>query len=80
MRLLRLEDNSRFQLDRFQKEKIPPYATLSHTWGRGEVDEVTYKDIMYDIGNNKPSFKELEFCGNQAKDADLHYFWVDTCS
>jgi hypothetical protein len=80
MRLLKLNDDGRYSLQWFQKDKIPlRYAILSHTWGQGEDDEVTYKDIMNGTGNNKPGFKKLEFCGKQAKHDDLHYFWVDTC-
>jgi hypothetical protein len=80
MRLLKLNDDGHFRLERFQKDRIPlRYAILSHTWGQGEDDEVTYKDIINGTGNNKPGFKKLEFCGKQAKHDDLHYFWVDTC-
>jgi hypothetical protein len=80
MRLLKLDDDGRYSLEQFQKDKIPlRYAILSHTWGQGKDDEVTYKDIIDGTGNNKPGFKKLEFCGKQAKHDDLHYFWVDTC-
>jgi hypothetical protein len=74
MRLLKLNDDGRYSLERFQKDKIPlRYAILSHTRGQGEDDEVTYKDIIDGTGNNKPGFKKLEFCGKQAKHDDLHY-------
>jgi hypothetical protein len=80
MRLLKLDGDSRYSLERFQRDKIPlRYAILSHTWGQGDDDEVTYKDIIDGTGNNKSGFKKLEFCGKQAKHDDLHYFWVDTC-
>jgi hypothetical protein len=80
MRLLKLNDDGRFYLERFQKDKIPQrYAILSHTWGQGEDDEVTYNDIINGTGNNKPGFKKLEFCSKQVKHDDLHHFWVDTC-
>jgi len=80
MRLLKLNNDGRYSLEGFQKDKIPQrYAILSHTWGQGEDDEVTYKDIIDGTGKNKPGFKKLEFCGKQAKHDDLHYFWVDTC-
>ena len=78
MRLLKL-DNGRFSLESFQKDQIPPYAILSHTWGRGENDEVTFKDLIDGTANNKWGFEKLQFCGNQAKADDLYYFWVDTC-
>ena len=78
MRLLKLDDG-RFSLEWFPKDKIPPYAILSHTWGRGENDEVTFKDLIDGTADNKRGFKKLQFCGSQAKADDLHYFWVDTC-
>jgi hypothetical protein len=79
MRLLKLHDDGRFSLVPFPKDKIPPYAILSHTWGRGEDDEVTFKDLIDGTGDNKKGFQKLQFCGNQAKADDLYYFWVDTC-
>jgi hypothetical protein len=79
MRLLSLDDDGSFSLTQFPKDKIPPYAILSHTWGRGEDDEVVYKDIIDGTGNKKKGFQKLQFCGIQAKADDLHYFWVDTC-
>jgi hypothetical protein len=79
MRLLKVDNDGRFRLEWFSKDKIPPYAILSHTWGRGKDDEVTYKDIMEDTGRNKPGFQKLTFCGNQAKADGLEHFWVDTC-
>jgi hypothetical protein len=79
MRLLKLNHDGHFSLVRFPKDKIPPYAILSHTWGRGEDDEVTFKDLISGTGDNKRGFQKLRFCGNQAKADNLHYFWVDTC-
>ena len=54
MRLLMIDNDGRFRLEWFSKDKIPPYAVLSHTWGRGKDDEVTYKDIIDNTGSNKP--------------------------
>jgi hypothetical protein len=79
MRLLKLNDDGSFSLEWFSEDKAPPYAILSHTWGTGKDDEVTFKDLKDGTGNNKPGFQKLQFCGNQAKHDDLHYFWVDTC-
>ncbi len=79
MRLLQLDNNGGFSLTRFARDRIPPYAILSHTWGQGKDDEVTFKDITNGTGTNKRGFEKLRFCGNQAKHDDLHYFWVDTC-
>jgi Heterokaryon incompatibility protein (HET) len=79
MRLLWIDNNGRFRLEWFSKNNIPPYAILSHTWGRGKDDEVTFKDIIDGTGSNKPGFQKLTFCGNQAKSDGLDHFWVDTC-
>jgi hypothetical protein len=79
MRLLRLNDDGRFSLILFPKDKIPPYAILSHTWGRGEDEEVMFKDLTDGTGHVKKGFRKLQFCGKQAKADGLHYFWVDTC-
>jgi hypothetical protein len=49
----------------FAKDKIPPYAILSHTWGRVE-DEVIYMDIVDGTGNKKRGIQKLQFCGNQS--------------
>ena len=79
MRLLKLSSDGSLSLEWFRKDRIPPYAILSHTWGRGDDDEVTYKDIADGTGIEKKGFQKLQFCGTQAKADDLHYFWVDTC-
>jgi Heterokaryon incompatibility protein (HET) len=80
MRLLMLNDHGSFSSKWFSEETAPPYAILSHTWGAGEDDEVTFKDINNGISNNnKPGIQKLRFCAKQAKHDDLHYFWVDTC-
>jgi hypothetical protein len=67
MRLLKLNDDGRFSLQRFPKDKIPRYAILPHTWGTGEDDEVTFKDLIDGTGDNKTGFQKLQFCGNQGK-------------
>jgi hypothetical protein len=79
MRLLWIDNDGHLRLKWFSKDKISPYATLSHTWERGKDDEVTFKDIIDGTGNNKPGFQKLTFCGNQAKADGLEHFWVDTC-
>jgi hypothetical protein len=60
------------------EDTIPPYAILSHTWGE-EVEEVTFEDLAKDVGKDKPGYKKIELCGEQAKRDGLHHFWIDTC-
>jgi hypothetical protein len=80
MRLVKIDNDGRFILEQFPEHQTPPYAILSHTWGRGQDDEVTYRDIINGTGGDKPGYKKLEFCSNQATADGLQYFWVDTCA
>lgn len=57
---------------------IPPYAILSHTWGADD-EEVTFDDLVNNAARDKPGYKKIELCGEQAKRDGLQYFWVDTC-
>ena len=80
MRLLTIDDNGHFILERFAKDRIPPYAILSHRWSTDNNDEITFKEITEGINDRRKSgYKKLEFCGAQAKADGLYYFWVDTC-
>jgi hypothetical protein len=79
MRLL--ERNSAGQLSMTKDiigPDIPKYAILSHTWGM-DTEEVTFKDMMDGTGEDKPGYKKIRFCAQQAADDGLQYFWVDTC-
>jgi hypothetical protein len=64
------------------RDKIPPYAILSHTWGG---QEATFKDLQNYSNIEEVDEKVMEgyrkifFCAHQAKRNDLNYFWVDTC-
>jgi hypothetical protein len=79
MRLLRrLSDRDDFILGEYVGNSIPPYAILSHTWGM-DNDEVTFKDVMKRRGKDKPGYRKLKFCSEQAAKDNLHFFWVDTC-
>jgi hypothetical protein len=81
MRLLKANTEGSFSLEYFIGNEIPRYAILSHRW---EEDEVTYQDL---VGNDsgvpkvtsKLGYKKIEFCGKQAKQDELEYFWVDSC-
>jgi hypothetical protein len=59
-------------------DNVPPYAILSHTWGR-QVDEVTFQDLRDGTGTNKPGYKKVKDCCAQAVRDGLDYAWVDTC-
>ncbi|PQE19017.1 hypothetical protein CJF31_00011382 [Rutstroemia sp. NJR-2017a BVV2] len=59
-------------------DQIPPYAILSHTWGLDD-EEVTFEDMVNGTGEVKPGYEKIRFCGEQARQDGLLYFWIDTC-
>jgi ankyrin repeat protein len=78
MRLLQRCDTGELVLTQFGDDGIPPYAILSHTWG-ADAEEVTFEDLTNGTGKDKPGYKKIRFCAEQAKSDDLQYFWIDTC-
>jgi hypothetical protein len=80
MRLLRYSDTGEFNLteDFVGDEAIPPYAILSHTWG-ADTEEATFDDLINGTGKDKPGYEKIQFCGEQARQDDLQYLWIDTC-
>jgi hypothetical protein len=67
------------KLEEFFGDGIPPYAILSHTWGKDE-EEISFHDIhrggIEKAGNRPIKFEE---CCKQAKKDGLGYAWIDTC-
>lgn len=58
-------------------ESAPPYAILSHTWGKGEV---SYQDFQnQELAREKEGFRKIELTCQQAKHDGLQYAWADTC-
>jgi hypothetical protein len=78
MRLLQVDENGEFSLTDDLINNIPPYAILSHTWGK-DYEEVTFKDLTKGPRKTKPGYKKLRFCAQQAAADGLQHFWVDTC-
>jgi Heterokaryon incompatibility protein (HET) len=80
MRLLRRSNSGEFGLtkDLVGDDTIHHYAILSHTWGP-DTEEVTFEDMTNGTGKNKPGYEKIRFCGEQARQDGLEYFWIDTC-
>lgn len=78
MRLLHIDGDGAFSLVDHQGNDIPPYAILSHTWG-ADSEEVTFQDLMSDVGESKTGYCKIRFCGEQAVRDGLRCFWIDTC-
>jgi hypothetical protein len=78
MRLLKYSESGKLSIHSFDNDAIPPYAILSHTWG-ADGEEVTFADLVKGDGKDKPGYQKIRFCGYQAQQDRLRYFWVDTC-
>jgi hypothetical protein len=76
MRLLKLVGDG-FSLVQVPTHNKFPYAILSHTWVSGQ--EVTYQELLSGGGKEKSGYEKIKFCGRQAMNDGLLYFWVDTC-
>ena len=62
------------KLEEFFDDDIPPYAILSHTWGKKEMQ---FKDI--EEGRYTGDLTKIEGCCHQAVVDGLDYVWIDTC-
>jgi hypothetical protein len=79
IRLLQCDDHGNLRLTEHpDDDHVPPYAILSHTWGR-DGEEVTFDDVSNNTGHGKVGREKIDFCADQAKSHGLAYFWVDTC-
>ena len=78
MRLLQVESSGNFSLTEDSIEHVPPYAILSHTWGK-DTEEVTFDDFRAGGYTKKTGYRKIQFCGEQAARDGLQHIWVDTC-
>jgi len=60
MRLLWLEGDGEFSLIEHLGKDVPPYAILSHTWGK-DYEEVSFKDLVTGTGKDKEGYRKLVF-------------------
>jgi hypothetical protein len=68
--------------DIIHDKDVPPYAILSHTWGKQEVvfDDLKSLDSAKNIdAETETSWNKIRFCAQRAKRDNLTHFWVDTC-
>lgn len=74
MRLLKTDT---IELQTFEYGDTPPYAILSHRWGK---DEVTYQDLEIgsEAAQRKEGFQKVRQCCAKAKADGFDYAWVDT--
>ncbi|GLA05528.1 hypothetical protein AnigIFM60653_006020 [Aspergillus niger] len=78
MRLLntQLSDGGAFVIQDFLDYELPPYAILSHTWGK---EEVTYQEINTASAKEKSGYEKITQCCSVARADGYKYVWIDTC-
>lgn len=76
---MRLINVDTFRLEDFPGADVaPPYAILSHTWGKGEVSYQDFHDNL-EAAQEKEGFEKIYLTCLQAKQDGLQYAWADTC-
>lgn len=60
--------------DFLSEEELPPFAILSHTWGK---DEVKYAEIQSPVPGT--GWQKIDYTCRQAILDGLEWVWVDTC-
>jgi hypothetical protein len=75
---MRLLHTRTLKLYEFSPNAIPPYAILSHTWGKGD-EEVKLQDLGAPGVEQKAGYAKIKGCCRQAQQDGLAYAWVDTC-
>jgi hypothetical protein len=78
MRLLQIEADGVFSLGEYVGRDIPRYAILSHRWG-ADHEEVAFRDFVEGTSKSKAGYRKLIFCGKQAANDGMRFFWIDTC-
>jgi len=75
---MHLLNSSTLRVAKFQGDKVPPYAILSHTWGK-EEDEVLFADMERGSAEGKLGYKKIRYSCAHAAAHGHDYIWVDTC-
>ena len=72
---MRLLNTLTRELHEFFDEETPPYAILSHTWGK---DEVSLRDLERGE-TNKAGYSKIKNCCELAASEAWEFVWIDTC-
>ncbi|ROW13454.1 hypothetical protein VPNG_04390 [Cytospora leucostoma] len=80
---MRFLGTTSLEFNEFLEGSIPPYATLSHTWGSSE-EEVSFRNMPTLEPENlerdrKYGYSKVVNTCRLARRGGLHYAWVDTC-
>lgn len=76
---MRLMNAHTYELEEFLTVPRPPYAILSHTWGK-DRDEVTFSDLAERrVKRTGAWVPKVEGCCRRAVEDGYGYVWIDTC-
>jgi ankyrin repeat protein len=73
---MRLLNTETLVLEAFGDEDVPPFAILSHRWGK---EEVTLEDVQAGRAVSKQGYEKIQKSSSMAKANGLAYIWIDTC-
>lgn len=73
---MRLLDTSTIMLSEFFDADIPPYAILSHTWGKNEV---SFQDLDHVKTKGPQAYYKIARCCALAASQSYQWVWIDTC-
>ena len=73
---MRLLNTKTIKLSEFFDADIPPYAILSHTWGKNEV---TFQDLDRARAKGPKAYSKVAGCCAKAASHGFEWVWVDTC-
>lgn len=73
---MRLLDTTTIKLSEFFDDDIPPYAILSHTWGKNEV---SFKDLDRVRTKGPHRYYKIARCCALAASQGYKWVWIDTC-
>ncbi|KAM0419079.1 hypothetical protein ACHAPT_012018 [Fusarium lateritium] len=76
MRLLHVDSG---EIEEFISDDIPPYAILSHTWGKQEITLADWETMEEAKVRKMRGYAKIQYCRDQAKKDGLKWVWVDTC-
>lgn len=79
---MRLINTSTLQIEAFNKNDVPKYAIVSHTWGR---EEVTWAEMASDSPvprshiKHKEGYRKVKAACDMALSQHFEWIWIDTC-
>ncbi|KAI0123594.1 heterokaryon incompatibility protein-domain-containing protein [Xylariales sp. AK1849] len=75
---MRLINTGNLEIHEFFGDRIPVYAILSHTWGKGEVTLQDMGSKSRDV-TTKPGYQKIQSTCTQAAKDNYSWAWIDTC-